>query len=71
MILAIISDFNDAIADDETPNLRCIQQTLAEHGKSNIEGVGPESIEPVGLSNRPNCQGDQTSPTVPDREPLA
>jgi hypothetical protein len=53
MILAIISDFNGAIADDETPNLRCIQQKLAEHGQSNLEGVGPESIETLILSNRP------------------
>ena len=60
MIRAIISDFNGAIADDETPNLHCIQQALAEHGQSNLEGVGPDSIETVGLSNRPNCQGDQT-----------
>jgi len=60
MILAIISDFNGAIADDETPNLRCIQQTLAEQDQSNVEGVGPESIEPVGLANHPDCQGDQT-----------
>jgi hypothetical protein len=52
MIRAIISDFNGAIAD-ETPNLRCIQQALAEHGQSNIEGVGPESIETLILSNRP------------------
>ena len=54
MICAIISDFNGAIADDETPNLHCIQRALAEHGQSNIEGVGPESIETVGLANRPD-----------------
>ena len=34
MIRAIIFDFNGVIADDETPHLRCFQQTLAEHGLS-------------------------------------
>jgi beta-phosphoglucomutase-like phosphatase (HAD superfamily) len=29
---AIIFDFNGVIPDDETPHLRCFQQTLAEHG---------------------------------------
>ncbi len=29
MIRAIISDFNGTIADDETPNLHCIQQAWA------------------------------------------
>lgn len=53
MIRAIISDFNGAIADDETPNLHCIQRALAEHGQSNLEGVGSESIETLILSNRP------------------
>jgi hypothetical protein len=53
MIRAIISDFNCTIAYDETPNLHCIQQALAEHGQSDLEGVGPESIETLILSNRP------------------
>lgn len=34
MIRAIIFDFNGVIADDETPRVRCFQQTLAEHGLS-------------------------------------
>ena len=34
MIRAIIFDFNGVIADDETPHLRCFQQTLAKHGLS-------------------------------------
>jgi phosphoglycolate phosphatase-like HAD superfamily hydrolase len=53
MIRAIISDFNGAIADVETPHLHCVQQALAEHGQSNLEGKSPESIEPLVSANRP------------------
>jgi len=50
---AIIFDFNGVIADGETPHVVCFQQALAEHGQSNLEGVCPESIEPLVSANRP------------------
>jgi hypothetical protein len=53
MIRAVIIGFNSVFAYDETPHLRCFQQALAEHVLPNLEGVRPESIEPIISGNWP------------------
>jgi len=53
MIRTMIFGLNGVIADDETLHLHCFQQALAEHVLPNLEGVRPESIEPIISDNWP------------------
>jgi hypothetical protein len=52
IVMTPLFSYNGVITDDETPHLRCLQQALTEHGQSNLEGMRPESIDPLVSANR-------------------